>query len=311
MKHTHEMRLIDKMLREQVELVLDKRTDIADFIKRLKPVLQMLPLATTIAADDVTEYYYAISDKEQWHLAEIPNIIAPFPIMFIETIHPSRVNSPETKGKDAWHHYTPHRWGALMVPHRADDSKEWSIECFIVEQPRKDSRAVMTGYLRVRADETGSPRSNEFIEGQIFLPVDDEIGKEKYFAAMLELVKPLFLAVSFMHCKNVPLHTVEPPAKLVRAHKRRGNVAPVTYRTINIEPFRQHARRVISGRPITDSEAKRALHLMRGHFKTFNQEKPLLGKHTGTFWWNPQMRGAAEHGRVEKSYTVKGPEMSR
>lgn len=33
------------------------------------------------------------------------------------------------------------------------------------------------------------------------------------------------------------------------------------------------------------------LHKVRGHFKTFTKEAPLLGKHVGTYWWGYQLRG--------------------
>jgi hypothetical protein len=46
-------------------------------------------------------------------------------------------------------------------------------------------------------------------------------------------------------------------------------------------------------------------HLARGHFKTFTEDAPLLGKHVGTYWWSWQVRGQEGSGVIEKTYTLK------
>lgn len=49
-----------------------------------------------------------------------------------------------------------------------------------------------------------------------------------------------------------------------------------------------------------------ALHRVRGHFKTFTADKPLLGKHTGMFWWGWQVRGDSDHGTIVSDYQLAG-----
>ena len=49
-----------------------------------------------------------------------------------------------------------------------------------------------------------------------------------------------------------------------------------------------------------------ALHRVRGHFKTFTKDRPLLGKHVGTYWWGWQVRGSAKHGTVVSDYELRG-----
>jgi hypothetical protein len=46
------------------------------------------------------------------------------------------------------------------------------------------------------------------------------------------------------------------------------------------------------------------LHSCRGHFKTYTPEHRLFGRHIGTFWIPPHMRGRAEVGIVKKEYEV-------
>ncbi|MBG0738766.1 hypothetical protein IV500_04950 [Paeniglutamicibacter antarcticus] len=47
-------------------------------------------------------------------------------------------------------------------------------------------------------------------------------------------------------------------------------------------------------------------HLARGHFKTFTEEAPLLGRHVGTYWWSWQVRGDGLKGRISKTYKLAG-----
>jgi hypothetical protein len=47
-----------------------------------------------------------------------------------------------------------------------------------------------------------------------------------------------------------------------------------------------------------------ALHRVRGHFKTFTAEKPLMGRHVGTYWWGWQLRGTAQNGVVISDYQL-------
>ena len=55
------------------------------------------------------------------------------------------------------------------------------------------------------------------------------------------------------------------------------------------------------------NDLKRALHICRGHFKTFTSDAPLLGRFTGTYWWTPQVRGSKSAGTVIKDYRVTAP----
>lgn len=45
------------------------------------------------------------------------------------------------------------------------------------------------------------------------------------------------------------------------------------------------------------------LHIVRGNFAIYN-EKPLFGKHFGTFWRSQYSRGSKELGIIAKDYTI-------
>jgi hypothetical protein len=110
------------------------------------------------------------------------------------------------------------------------------------------------------------------------------------------------LAISFMHCKNVDVRPVDPPERLSRRHERKHGHPLTRYHVLDIQPM----RRILD----TEGEAQtqglgHALHICRGHFKTFTAEAPLFGKRVGTYWWEAQVRGKAEEGVVGKDYRVR------
>jgi hypothetical protein len=50
---------------------------------------------------------------------------------------------------------------------------------------------------------------------------------------------------------------------------------------------------------------KRALHICRGHFSHYSEEKPLFGRIAGTFWVPAHVRGSAKEGVIVSDYNVK------
>jgi hypothetical protein len=103
-----------------------------------------------------------------------------------------------------------------------------------------------------------------------------------------------------MHCKNVDVRSVDPPERLSKKHERRYGRPLTRYHVLNIEPM----RRVLTSEGEAQTKGLRhAMHICRGHFKTYTEEAPLFGRHTGTYWWESEARGKPEHGVVEKDTT--------
>lgn len=113
------------------------------------------------------------------------------------------------------------------------------------------------------------------------------------------MVLPAMWAIGLMNCKNVHLEqsTTE---KVTRKQRRRR--PGIEYHTIVLP-----GRRTAKGGGRSSGESHVAQHQVRGHFKTFTAEAPLLGKHTGTYWWGWQVRGSKENGLVISDYKVAEP----
>ena len=50
-------------------------------------------------------------------------------------------------------------------------------------------------------------------------------------------------------------------------------------------------RDLVRSRGLGDVYKRQALHICRGHFKTFTDIAPLFGKLRGTYWWADHIRG--------------------
>ena len=142
----------------------------------------------------------------------------------------------------------------------------------------------------------------------IFPSMDDVFGEERidhYIQEMKDEMNVAMVMTDIINCQNVITKDVLPPEKLNQKRIRKGKLPLYSYKILE----------VVKGKPKTknagtvpwDYKSPDAVrfHLCRGHFKTFTEERPLFGKYSGTFWWNPQSRGDRSKGVVEKDYSVK------
>lgn len=277
--------------------------------------------AVPINADNVIEYYYAQSDKEFWAISDFPCILPSFKDCWVEAVHPSGILSGEEFLP--WHSTGPHRWGLLLrrVPKEDIDidgqyggpvsdipvpDDGWLVQGLLFEQRTKQEDMAHGPYyfLEMPVGKNGAPQVEApFAHGTFYkLPPKDE---EHMLGGCVELVKPLLMAISLMHCKNVVIKDVEHPPKLQRARQKRGKSPLVNYKVLDIKPFHEMVRRK-TGR--SDTGPGKAIHIMRGHFKTYTPEKPLMGRHVGTYFWESHVRGKKERGVVVKDYSVEAPE---
>lgn len=177
---------------------------------------------------------------------------------------------------------------------------EWGLRCTLVlEFGKGDIRGPVIFWTLLLTPD-GLPVDGE--TGQIgsFLP--DTSGAEAN-EELSKFLHPALLAVSFMHCKNVAFDQYKPPEKISRKHERRHGLPLTKYYTLEIDPIRKLLR---DEGGAEKTGLKHALHICRGHFKTYTDEKPLFGKRTGTYWWPQTVRGSKARGEVVKDYSLKG-----
>ena len=123
--------------------------------------------------------------------------------------------------------------------------------------------------------------------------------------SIMDDVSVVFMfGLRLLHCKNVSVE--EAPDIRTRQQRRyddRRGIEPVVFKTLVIDPSMSRKATPAERRAKTDPVTR--LHICRGHFSTYTEEKPLFGKYSGTFWIPAHVRGSAEVGEVRKDYRVK------
>lgn len=124
-----------------------------------------------------------------------------------------------------------------------------------------------------------------------------------------EVLKPLFATFAFAHCRNVA-KIEEAPAYTSRQEKRaaerRGDGPLVKFYTLRIDPSAIRTQRS-NRQPTPIHKRDLPLHIVRGHFAHYSEDKPLFGKYAGQFWIPAHVRGSEKAGIVGKDYAVKAP----
>jgi hypothetical protein len=131
------------------------------------------------------------------------------------------------------------------------------------------------------------------------------VPEDAIYEASMAFNDPLvagLLAISFMHCKNVDVREERPDKAVTRRRERRHGIPLTRYYVLDIAPM---TTVLATEGDAATTGLRNALHICRGHFKTFSPEAPLFGRLTGTYWWAAQVRGDASQGTVEKDYRIR------
>lgn len=158
---------------------------------------------------------------------------------------------------------------------------------------RLDDRGFLTGleFLTFRKVRRGGPFGDT--DGREISGYDVVDGQ----AAAVEAMNRIFFALALMNCRNVSLRERS-------SSRATGGTSPTgdAFHEVVIDGSGRGSSRA-SGEPAGTASGRS--HLARGHFKTFTEDAPLLGKHVGTYWWGWQVRGQEGAGVIEKTYSLK------
>ncbi|MDL9938723.1 hypothetical protein QSJ18_18405 [Gordonia sp. ABSL1-1] len=266
--------------------------------------------AVKVRADSASDMYWQ-TPKEVWNReSDFPPIRLPFPSIWMEWSQP-----------DAWltdGNRLVHRQDTEIGVHRAvllreapgGDNQYFKIgdRVLPVRRPKgtahtftischmlREGKACFFPFVGVvHVDEAGVQLQETRWAG----PSDDPRTRDTVDLLHVQFGKPALLAVGLMNCKNVELGEHESSVPIGRRQRRRNR--GIAYRTIDIPG---HARGVSSA---TGESGRMSLHRVRGHFKTFTADAPLLGQHVGTYWWGWQVRGKQKNGVNVTDYRIGG-----
>lgn len=261
--------------------------------------LESLAHAVVIAGDDVGAYVYNLPPGD---LGEHTGIVAPpFESFWIECRSPNR--------------FGLHSWGVLFdgreVPaEKAQHAERWRLRAHMVFETEKgDPWGPVADYI-IRVDQSGHLwPSDDDGRGAMFgrpnavvaMDEDDDFF-DVWGDALPEFIFSALLTVSFMHCKNVDMIDNDPPPALSKSFARKHGRPLTSFKTLNIDPMRRVLDR--EGNAATVGLTK-AIHICRGHFKSFSPSAPLFGKLVGAYWWADHVRGDRTAGVVDKDYRLR------
>ena len=267
----------------------------------------MLDDTPIFAADDVATYVHNLPKPTDFKDV-VSSMAPPFDRFWVEF---QQVPCPNDEKLNAW--------GVLITAHDdpnsiirsegCERSPHWllTLLLFLEREKGKPFGPVTEHYAGLaedgtwfRHDDGGVFWSGGFA-GLDKAPFDVQQQVGDYYA---QFCFPALLTISFLHCRNIEIRSITPPDKQSQSYRKRHGKELVRYHVLDIKPIRQLIDRYRRGEK---SELRRALHICRGHFKTFAPDAPLLGKAVGTFWWGPQVRGSREEGLVLKDYRVLSP----
>lgn len=119
-------------------------------------------------------------------------------------------------------------------------------------------------------------------------------------ASFGEVLSPFLFATSLMHAKNVSLEADPLPAAIAKRRAKEGKPA-ITFKVLQINPIRRQSDKE---RSEGETGAKRAMHIVRGHFKDYREGAGLFGRLKGLYWWDMHVAGDKTNGQVIKDYTI-------
>lgn len=306
------MLLYDRM----IKLANDERR-FARAEQHTKTQIGIMRNAQVIIIDNVAKYFYEDSSKELWLDNDFPNIAPPFEEFWMEFENPRFSNSEGNIIKYA-------RWfsdgitGALFKAISIDNMPMEVRQKTLSQFANAKWGLAIALFMELKGEiiERGSASLLIDYEGKI-------ITKSKYghisqksaslsgshnpddvVAGIYSQIEPCFLALSFMHCKNVTIKKKAIPKGLIHKAQKKHGYIPVRYHVLDIEPMKKVLRYEGNAEK---TGLKMALHICRGHFKDYSKGGGLFGKYQGLYWWESHVRGSIGQGVVIKDYNVNPP----
>lgn len=292
---------------------------------------QIQPVNITAAAN----WYFEDSPKEIWDIRDdFPFVVPPFPSMWMEYKSPKRLNingqiktiSPliESIGCMSFAYKVAREDSRLVIERDfirrmllqiAADAGT-NLKGQFVNQ--RNLNALAAGreahWIAVWHFFASTKIHGLFSTNSVAAYIDPEgkIVSENYIVfgrqnvleymgtAAAEGLNPILFATSLMHAKNVSLEPDPLPAAVAKRRAKEGKPT-ITFKVLQINPIRRQADKEHSP---GETGAKRAMHIVRGHFKDYRDGTGLFGKLKGLYWWDMHVAGDKANGQVIKDYTI-------
>lgn len=268
------------------------------------------PQLPVLLIDNVADYYFG-SDQEHWDLVDdFPNLAPPFPQFWTEHRIPATIHSKERGDSDISRIIQRGRVGALITGLNPSEVKgeglpenvRWILWC-----------ELFIDYGRLHDGTVDGPHGSTFLcidehgvlIGHPWMQSLSDPQHNEAMKAFMTWFNPSFLAMSFLHCKNVTIVEERMPKPLAKKFRaKHPGLEPAPYKTLVIEPLKQILR-TQGGATDKGVGLKRAMHICRGHFKDYRQGPGLFGKYHQLVWQPSLVRGTKSGAAAPRQMEVK------
>ena len=268
-----------------------------EYSRKILPMISPIKDADelpVVLIDNVADYYYRVSDQEMWDITtDFPNLAPPYPAFWVEHRFPKLIHSKlhgdtdtsDIRGRAGF--FVMALDPKDVIAKDTPEGTKWiyAVELFIDMHHRKAAAEGPHGCFILPVDAEGHPLHTvgwqTFAHGTHW-PKDM---LDMHFAWL----NPLWLAISFMHCRNVSVEDHPVPPKVARKFEKANGFQPVAHRTLVIEPLKAILR--TEGKS-ESTGLKQAMHICRGHFADYTEGRGLFGKYHGRFWMPMHVKGS-------------------
>lgn len=290
------MRLADEIILHGLKLPdkeLPDTPEAARFSKGVTEIRDDLRKgAVPIRIDSVVDYAYSRADsagKDEGFFDYCPPYRSPFGLTWMEWNCPANLKGLVSINK----------MGAMVCSYPSPDNEEEIVNSIIpVVHTAGNTQPCLLGLLiQTRTDKQGNHNKKAIVRD--YFTVDPKQDQIETHAA--HWGHPILLALAFCSCKNVVRQREDVPPKLQKRYMERHKEKKLTFYSLNIEPM----KRVLSYEGRVESQGLgKALHICRGHFATYTEERKLFGRVAGTFWIPQHVKGVEDKGIVVKDYKM-------
>lgn len=279
------------------------------------------PIRDRIVPVDVTpvDRWMRQTGYSDYYIDEMGAVRPPWPLTWVEWVPPDRNEGVERFGAIV---FSQMEWGTepmggaaetIAKYHDAPDL-ETILECVpTISHYYLETTAEEILFLgmnmrpineagHVPTERSAFQASDEFLAKSGHDLTEAEM--ERVIQNTLSMFKCMWFAFALSHCKNVDVGEDSVHPDVQKKRRKTGKNPGMTFKTLEIEPFRKQVRTESSE---GESDVERAFHICRGHFKEYTEDAPLFGKHTGKFWVPQHTRGSKDAGEVKKDYRVNEP----
>ena len=257
-----------------------------------------------IAADEVGAYVMQLLEQGPEDILDHLAVLAPpFDSFFVEV---QGVSNP--RELNSWGLLIRNFTGEFGWDDKRPESVGWELEVTLVIEPDKNNPIGPVARCFLALDHEGRWLRHDDGEavfaGKLvsFEPEDPPPeAAQKTVDSLVPYVFAGLLAVSLTHCRNVEAAEINPDPRAAKRWAKKGRPPLSRYQVLDVGAMTTVLDREGEA---TAKGLGHALHICRGHFKTFSEDAPLFGRVSGMFWWADQVRGNREHGEVVKDYAV-------